>query len=89
MRDGMSDDMSVRLDSVERAIVDIAAGRAVVVVDDEDRENEGDIIFAAAKARMKSPMADSLMTRTFLISLPAISGAPPARGHRLAGSQRT
>ncbi|GAB2855663.1 bifunctional 3,4-dihydroxy-2-butanone-4-phosphate synthase/GTP cyclohydrolase II [Nocardioides pacificus] len=41
---------SVRLDSVERAIEDIAAGRAVVVVDDEDRENEGDIIFAAARA---------------------------------------
>ncbi|RYC13667.1 bifunctional 3,4-dihydroxy-2-butanone-4-phosphate synthase/GTP cyclohydrolase II [Nocardioides zhouii] len=41
---------SVRLDSVERAIEDIAAGKAVVVVDDEDRENEGDIIFAAAKA---------------------------------------
>ncbi|PUA79593.1 bifunctional 3,4-dihydroxy-2-butanone-4-phosphate synthase/GTP cyclohydrolase II [Nocardioides currus] len=40
----------VRLDSVERAIADIAAGKAVVVVDDEDRENEGDIIFAAAKA---------------------------------------
>jgi 3,4-dihydroxy 2-butanone 4-phosphate synthase/GTP cyclohydrolase II len=42
--------MTVRLDSVERAISDIAAGKAVVVVDDEDRENEGDIIFAAAKA---------------------------------------
>ena len=41
---------SIRLDSVERAIADIAAGKAVVVVDDEDRENEGDIIFAAAKA---------------------------------------
>jgi len=39
-----------RLDSVERAIADIAAGRAVVVVDDEDRENEGDLIFAAEKA---------------------------------------
>ena len=38
------------LDSVERAIADIAAGRPVVVVDDADRENEGDIIFAAAKA---------------------------------------
>ena len=37
-------------DSVEAAIADIAAGRAVVVVDDADRENEGDIIFAAAKA---------------------------------------
>jgi 3,4-dihydroxy 2-butanone 4-phosphate synthase/GTP cyclohydrolase II len=40
----------VRLDTVERAIADIAAGKAVVVVDDEGRENEGDIIFAAAKA---------------------------------------
>jgi len=40
----------IRLDPVEDAIADIAAGKAVVVVDDEDRENEGDIIFAAAKA---------------------------------------
>ncbi|WP_149359786.1 bifunctional 3,4-dihydroxy-2-butanone-4-phosphate synthase/GTP cyclohydrolase II [Lolliginicoccus suaedae] len=40
----------VRFDSVERAIADIAAGKAVVVVDDEDRENEGDLIFAAEKA---------------------------------------
>ena len=38
---------TVRLDTVERAIADIAAGRPVVVVDDEDRENEGDLIFAA------------------------------------------
>jgi 3,4-dihydroxy 2-butanone 4-phosphate synthase/GTP cyclohydrolase II len=37
-------------DEVERAIKDIADGRPVLVVDDEDRENEGDIIFAAAKA---------------------------------------
>jgi len=35
------------LDSVERAIQEIRAGHAVVVVDDEDRENEGDLIFAA------------------------------------------
>ncbi|GAB6965665.1 bifunctional 3,4-dihydroxy-2-butanone-4-phosphate synthase/GTP cyclohydrolase II [Corynebacterium amycolatum] len=39
----------IKFDSVERAIADIAAGKAVVVVDDEDRENEGDIIFAAEK----------------------------------------
>ncbi|RAY13241.1 bifunctional 3,4-dihydroxy-2-butanone-4-phosphate synthase/GTP cyclohydrolase II [Actinomadura craniellae] len=37
-------------DSIEDALADIAAGRPVVVVDDEDRENEGDIIFAAAAA---------------------------------------
>ena len=42
--------MTISLDPVERAIADIAAGRAVVVVDDEDRENEGDLIFAAGKA---------------------------------------
>src|SRR6185503_13361034 len=39
-----------RLDSVERAVADIAAGKAVVVIDDEDRENEGDLIFAAELA---------------------------------------
>jgi 3,4-dihydroxy 2-butanone 4-phosphate synthase / GTP cyclohydrolase II len=37
-------------DSIEDAIADIAAGRMVVVVDDEDRENEGDLILAAARA---------------------------------------
>jgi 3,4-dihydroxy 2-butanone 4-phosphate synthase / GTP cyclohydrolase II len=38
------------LDTVEQAIADIAAGRAIVVVDDASRENEGDIVFAASKA---------------------------------------
>ena len=37
-------------DDIERAVADIAAGRAVIVVDDEDRENEGDLIFAAEHA---------------------------------------
>lgn len=41
---------SIRLDSVEAAIADIAAGKMVVVVDDEDRENEGDFIFSAELA---------------------------------------
>ncbi len=40
----------VRLDPVERAVNDIRDGKAVVVVDDERRENEGDIIFAADAA---------------------------------------
>ncbi|WP_165242233.1 bifunctional 3,4-dihydroxy-2-butanone-4-phosphate synthase/GTP cyclohydrolase II [Corynebacterium lizhenjunii] len=43
-------EQTVRLDSVEQAIADIAAGKAVVVVDNEDRENEGDLIFAAELA---------------------------------------
>jgi 3,4-dihydroxy 2-butanone 4-phosphate synthase / GTP cyclohydrolase II len=50
----------VRLDDVEQAIADIAAGRAVVVVDDENRENEGDLIFAARKA---SPALMGFMIR--------------------------
>ena len=45
-----SEPQDIKLDSVERAIADIAAGKAVVVVDDEDRENEGDLIFAAELA---------------------------------------
>ncbi|MFF8696991.1 bifunctional 3,4-dihydroxy-2-butanone-4-phosphate synthase/GTP cyclohydrolase II [Streptomyces sp. NPDC015144] len=40
----------LRLDPVGQAIRDIAAGRPVVVVDDEDRENEGDLVVAAEKA---------------------------------------
>lgn len=40
----------IELDSVTEAVADIAAGKPVVVVDDTDRENEGDIIFAAEKA---------------------------------------
>ena len=38
------------MDSIERAIADIKSGKAVVVIDDEDRENEGDLIFAAELA---------------------------------------
>ena len=45
-----SEPQDIKLDSVERAIAEIAAGKAVVVVDDEDRENEGDLIFAAELA---------------------------------------
>jgi len=41
---------AVVLDTVPEAIAAIAAGHAVVVVDDEDRENEGDLIFAAQRA---------------------------------------
>jgi 3,4-dihydroxy 2-butanone 4-phosphate synthase/GTP cyclohydrolase II len=37
-------------DTIDFAIAQVAAGRAVIVVDDEDRENEGDLIFAAELA---------------------------------------
>ena len=39
-----------RLDSIEDAVAAVKAGRPVVVVDDADRENEGDLIFAAELA---------------------------------------
>jgi 3,4-dihydroxy 2-butanone 4-phosphate synthase/GTP cyclohydrolase II len=38
------------VDTIERAITEIQAGRPVVVVDDERRENEGDLFFAASQA---------------------------------------
>lgn len=39
--------MSEKLNSIEEAIEDIRKGKIIVVVDDEDRENEGDFITAA------------------------------------------
>ncbi|KAJ1964819.1 hypothetical protein GGI12_001187 [Dipsacomyces acuminosporus] len=42
--------MNVEFDTIESAIEAIRNGEAVIVVDNEDRENEGDLIFAAEKA---------------------------------------
>lgn len=39
--------MSYKLNSIEEAIEDIKAGKIIIAVDDEDRENEGDFICAA------------------------------------------
>ena len=47
----MSQTPETEFDSVESALEAIAAGEMVVVVDDDDRENEGDLIMAASKAR--------------------------------------
>jgi 3,4-dihydroxy 2-butanone 4-phosphate synthase/GTP cyclohydrolase II len=41
---------AVTLSSVETAIASVAAGRPVIVVDDEDRENEGDVVLSAELA---------------------------------------
>jgi 3,4-dihydroxy 2-butanone 4-phosphate synthase/GTP cyclohydrolase II len=46
--------------TIEDALEDIAAGRMVVVVDDEDRENEGDLVIAA---QFVTPDAINFMTR--------------------------
>ena len=46
--------------TIEEAIEDIAEGKMVVVVDDEDRENEGDLLMAAEKV---TPEAVNFMTK--------------------------
>ncbi|HSA58422.1 MAG TPA: bifunctional 3,4-dihydroxy-2-butanone-4-phosphate synthase/GTP cyclohydrolase II [bacterium] len=47
-------------DRIERALAEIRAGRMVILVDDEDRENEGDIAMAAEKV---TPEAVNFMAR--------------------------
>ena len=51
---------SPAFDSVVDALAAIAAGRPVIVADDEDRENEGDLIMAASKA---TPETINMMIR--------------------------
>ena len=46
--------------SVTEAVAEIKAGRIVVVVDDEDRENEGDLVMAA---QMVTPEAINFMRK--------------------------
>jgi len=41
---------NIRLNTIEEAIEDIRQGKVIIVVDDEDRENEGDFLAAAEKA---------------------------------------
>src|SRR4051812_49495626 len=50
----------VQFASIEDALEDIAQGKMVVVVDDEDRENEGDLVMAA---QFVTPDAINFMTR--------------------------
>lgn len=42
--------MEIKLNTIEEAIEDIKAGKVIIVVDDEDRENEGDFLTAARNA---------------------------------------
>ena len=47
MSEHQSETKSTNLNTIEEAIADIKAGKVIIVVDDEDRENEGDFICAA------------------------------------------
>lgn len=61
-----------KFDTIESALEDIAQGKMVIVVDDEDRENEGDLVMAA---EMVTPKAINFMA-TFgrgLICMPIVS----------------
>lgn len=49
-----------QFNTIEEAIEDIKAGKIIVVVDDEDRENEGDLLMAAEKA---TPEAINFMAK--------------------------
>lgn len=49
-----------QFDTVEEALADLRAGKMIVLVDDEDRENEGDFVMAAQHI---TPEAITLMTR--------------------------
>ena len=52
--------MSVAIASIEQVIRDIKVGKMVIIVDDEDRENEGDVMIAAEKT---TPEAINFMAR--------------------------
>ncbi|MBP2644810.1 MAG: ribBA [Firmicutes bacterium] len=61
----------MKLNTIEEAVEDIKAGKMVIVVDDEDRENEGDLLMAA---QMATPEAINFMA-TYgrgLICMPVI-----------------
>lgn len=47
MLEKIKNNMLIELNTIKEAIADIKAGKVVIVVDDEDRENEGDFICAA------------------------------------------
>ena len=68
----LSGNAAVRFDTIEEAIRDIRNGRMVIVVDDEDRENEGDLTMAAEKV---TPSAINFMAAhgRGLICMPIVS----------------
>ena len=55
----------IKMDRIEDAIADFKEGKFVIVVDDEDRENEGDLIIAArseAETPVLQPSSLSIVT---------------------------
>lgn len=71
MAEHKQNDLSANISNIEDALEDIRAGKIVIVVDNEDRENEGDFIMAAEKVTAE---AINFMARhgRGLICLPAM-----------------
>jgi 3,4-dihydroxy 2-butanone 4-phosphate synthase/GTP cyclohydrolase II len=62
---------AVPFDTVERAVAEVRAGHAIVVVDGANRENEGDVVFAASKATPEL-MAFTIKEARGLICVPML-----------------
>ncbi|KAI8053940.1 DHBP synthase RibB-like alpha/beta domain-containing protein [Syncephalis plumigaleata] len=60
--------VETRFDSIPEALKDFAAGKFLVVVDNEDRENEGDLIIAAEMLRPRICFHGTLHERCHLLS---------------------
>ena len=78
----MSHVVSEGFDSVDSAIQEIAAGRLVIVTDDENRENEGDLIMAASKV---TPETVNMMIRycSGIVCVPMLEPSTSTTGSSL------
>ena len=73
---------AVALDTIERAIIDLAAGLPVVVVDAEDRENEGDLVLAASKATPDSSASWRHTSGVVCVPMEGRGSSTGSRRHR-------
>jgi len=81
-------DSNQTLNSIEDAIEDIRQGQIVIVVDDEDRENEGDLIMAAEFATEES-MAFFIRHTSGIICVPVTDGRADQLGLDLMVDKNT
>ncbi|MEU6704988.1 bifunctional 3,4-dihydroxy-2-butanone-4-phosphate synthase/GTP cyclohydrolase II [Streptomyces wuyuanensis] len=93
---------AVEFDGIERALSEIAAGRPVVVLDDEDRENEGDLVFAASAATPElmaftirhtsgvicAPMTGAALDRLRLPPMAAVNEDPKGTAYAVSADAR-
>ena len=81
-------DPKTALERVEKALEALRAGRMIIVVDDEDRENEGDLVMAAEKV---TPETINFMAThgRGLVCVPMTAGAAGRARAALDGRRRT